>query len=85
MRKMEYNLERRLQEEAEEVALQRGDLLANNHLNVQSVSLRHLLCRLCRINSIVIRDRDQIKTNFFRASQDLGNRRRPIRSHRVDV
>jgi hypothetical protein len=47
--------------------------------------LRHLLRRLCRINSIVIRDRDQIKTNLFRASQDLGDRRRPIRSHRVDV
>jgi hypothetical protein len=67
------------------VALQRGDLLANNHLDAESVPLRHLLRRLCRINSVVIRDRDQIKTNFFRASQDLGDRRRPIRSHRVNV
>jgi hypothetical protein len=74
-----------LQEEPEKVALQRGDLLANNHLDAESVPLRHLLRRLCRINSIVIRDRDQIKTNLFRASQDLGDRRRPIRSHRVDV
>jgi hypothetical protein len=74
-----------LQEEPEKVALQRGDLLANNHLDAESVPLRHLLRRLCRVNSIVIRDRDQIKTNLFRASQDLGDRRRPIRSHRVDV
>jgi hypothetical protein len=74
-----------LQEEPEKVALQRGDLLANNHLDAESVPLRHLLRRLCRVNSIVIRDRDQIKTNLFRASQDLGDRRRPIRSHRVNV
>jgi hypothetical protein len=53
------------------VALQGGDLLANYHLDVQSVALRHLLRRLCRIDSIVIRDRDQIKTNLFGASQDL--------------
>ena len=67
------------------MALQRGDLLANYYLNVQSVPLCHLLRRLCRVNSIVIRDRDQIKTNLFRASQDLGDRRRPIRSHRMNV
>ena len=67
------------------MALQRGDLLANNNLDAQPVVLRHLLRRLCRVNSIVIRDRDQIKTNLFRASQNLGHRRRPIRRHRMDV
>jgi hypothetical protein len=67
------------------VALQGGDLLANYHLDAESVPLRHLLRRLCRVNSIVIRDRDQIKTNLFRASQDLGDRRRPVRGHRVNV
>jgi hypothetical protein len=67
-----------LQEEAEQVALQGGDLLANDHLDVQPTPACHLLGRLRSINPIVIRDGDQIKPNLFRTGQHLRDRRRPV-------
>jgi hypothetical protein len=62
-----------VEEEAKEVSLQRRDLFANDHLYMKAVSDRHLLCRLRRIDAIVICDGDDVEANLFGVCEHLRN------------
>jgi hypothetical protein len=62
-----------VEEEAKDVPLQRGDLFADDHLNMKAVGDRHLLCRLRRINAIVIGDGDDVEADLFRVREYLRN------------
>ena len=62
-----------VEEETKEVSLQRRDLFANDHLHMKPIGDRHLLCRLRRINAIVIRDGDDVETDLFRVREHLRN------------
>ena len=59
------------EEEAKEVSLQRRDLFADDHLHMKAVSDRHLLCRLRRIDAIVICDGDDVEPDLFGVCEHL--------------
>lgn len=62
-----------VEEEAKKMPLQRRDLFANDHLHMKAIGERHLLCRLRRINAIVICDGDDVEANLFGLREHLRN------------
>ena len=74
-----------LEEEPKHMPLQRGDLFANDDLHTELVLDCHRLCRLRRVNAVVIGNRNHIESRLFGACEHLRYTGGAVRGHRVDV
>jgi hypothetical protein len=73
------------QEESEHMPLERGDLLADNDLYAKLALDRHRLCRLGRVDAVMIGNRNHVESRLFSACKHLRDAGCAIGGHRVDM